>query len=82
MNTTEAYPFCQETDCGARPHRLVVQSHDFSGQTSRNHKSPSFATMERWMSIGIAKATDGCKVEPDGTCYHGKQSWLLELGLI
>lgn len=45
-------------------------------------KTPSIATMERWMESGIAHATDGCRVEPDGTCEHGKPSWLLELGLI
>jgi hypothetical protein len=28
------------------------------------------------------EATDGCWVEPDGTCQHGYQSWLVVLGLI
>jgi len=45
-------------------------------------KRPSFATMTRWSDNGIAKATDGCKVEPDGTCSHGHSSWMLVLGLI
>jgi hypothetical protein len=45
-------------------------------------KAPSIATMMRWMSTGIAKATDGCKVEPDGVCPHGKYSWLIVLGYI
>lgn len=45
-------------------------------------KQPSISTMEKWVSNGIAKATDGCKVEPDGICPHGCNSWLLELGLI
>ena len=48
----------------------------------KKSKQPSAATMERWMESGIAKATDGCRVEPDGTCPHGCQSWLIELGLI
>jgi len=26
----DGYPMCQETDCGARPHRLVIESHDFA----------------------------------------------------
>jgi hypothetical protein len=26
--------FCEEPDCGARPHRLVIESHDFSGESS------------------------------------------------
>ncbi len=31
---------------------------------------------------GIAQATDGCEVEPDGVCPHGHPSWLLVLGMI
>jgi hypothetical protein len=30
----------------------------------------------------VAYATDGCPVEPDGTCPHGHVSWLVYLGLI
>jgi len=45
-------------------------------------KPPSIKTMERWVSVGIAKATDGCRVEPDGVCIHGKPSWILKLGMI
>ena len=46
------------------------------------NKQPSVKTMEKWMDTGVAKATDGCKVEPDGHCEHGKPSWLILLGLI
>jgi len=45
-------------------------------------KVPSMATLQRWMFDGVAKATDGCEVEPDGHCEHGKPSWLLKLGVI
>jgi hypothetical protein len=45
-------------------------------------RRPSLRTMEKWMSDGVAKAVDGCRVEPDGVCPHGSRSWLLELGLI
>lgn len=45
-------------------------------------KRPSLSTMERWSDNGVAKATDGCRVEPDGTCPHGHSSWMLVLGLI
>lgn len=45
-------------------------------------KPPTIKTMERWSNDGVAKATDGCRCEPDGSCQHGKQSWLLVLGLI
>jgi hypothetical protein len=30
----------------------------------------------------VCDATDGCQVEPDGTCPHGHPSWLLYYGLI
>lgn len=45
-------------------------------------KQPSIKTMEKWMETGVARATDGCKVEPDGYCPHGKPSWLIAMGLI
>ena len=45
-------------------------------------KRPSIATLERWLSESGCEATDGCWVEPDGRCEHGKPSWLLVLGLI
>ena len=45
-------------------------------------RRPSLPKLERMADDGKAKATDGCTVEPDGTCEHGHDSWLLELGLI
>ena len=45
-------------------------------------KQPSIKTLERYAWDGIAHATDGCKVEPDGSCPHGHVSWLLYLGYI
>jgi hypothetical protein len=45
-------------------------------------KEPSLETLMEWESEGGCEATDGCWVEPDGTCEHGCDSWLLELGLI
>ena len=45
-------------------------------------KAPSIATMEKWVFDGIAKATDGCRVEPDGSCEHGHTSWMRVLSLI
>lgn len=44
--------------------------------------APSIEQLEEWESDGGCEATDGCWVEPDGTCEHGKRSWLLVLGLI
>jgi len=45
-------------------------------------KQPSEAMMEKWVTEGWCKATDGCHVEPDGVCPHGKNSWLVELGIL
>lgn len=45
-------------------------------------RRPSIEELEHWMSDGVCEATDGCVVEPDGTCEHGKPSWLLVMGLI
>ena len=44
---------------------------------------PDFETLENWMiEDGGCEATDGCWVEPDGTCPHGHPSWFLVLGLV
>lgn len=43
---------------------------------------PELETLMAWMDEGGCEAPDGCWVEPDGTCPHGKQSWLLILNLI
>ena len=44
---------------------------------------PDDDTIESWI-VGdeMTEATDGCSVEPDGTCPHGHPSWLLRIGLI
>ena len=43
---------------------------------------PTMATVENWSDTGIARAMDGCHVEPDGNCPHGYPSWMLVLGVI
>lgn len=43
---------------------------------------PTFDELEEWVNDGVAKATDGCYVEPDGTCEHGHPSWLLKYGIV
>lgn len=50
--------------------------------TGKTRKVPSLATLRRWTVEGEAEATDGCRVEPDGTCPHGAKSWLLVLGYV
>lgn len=43
-------------------------------------EAPSLEQLMEWEMEGGCEATDGCWVEPDGTCPHGFKSWLLELG--
>jgi len=43
---------------------------------------PSDEQLTEWLADGTCEATDGCIVEPDGTCEHGCESWLLVYGLI
>jgi hypothetical protein len=43
---------------------------------------PSMTTIDKWLDEGLCKATDGCRVELDGTCPHGHKSWLLVMGAI
>lgn len=45
-------------------------------------KVPSTETIMRWDFNDGHKATDGCRVEPDGICPHGHQSWMRRLGYI
>jgi hypothetical protein len=46
-------------------------------------RRPSLEELQRQVEEdGGCEATDGCFVEPDGTCEHGQPSWLLALGLI
>jgi hypothetical protein len=46
-------------------------------------RRPSLEELRRQLEEdGGCEATDGCFVEPDGTCEHGQPSWLLALGLI
>lgn len=44
-------------------------------------RMPSIKKLEEWSELGIAEATDGCDVEPDGTCPHGCESWFIVLGI-
>ena len=44
---------------------------------------PDMDQLEEWGILdGGCEATDGCWVEPDGTCPHGHPSWMIVLGLI
>ena len=43
---------------------------------------PTMEQMFEWVGDGVAEATDGCRVEPDGICEHGHSSWLMVLGYV
>lgn len=68
-------------------HEIEVQSgfdntQRWTPRRSGQPEPPSLETLLAWEDEGGCEATDGCWVEPDGTCPHGCQSWLIELGLI
>lgn len=42
---------------------------------------PDFDELEEMVYDSLAEATDGCTVEPDGTCPHGHVSWLIYMGM-
>jgi len=44
--------------------------------------TPTIDEIMEWEADGGCYATDGCWVEPDGECEHGRRSWMLVLGLI
>jgi hypothetical protein len=76
MTTPKTCPRCDVGDYGRnrRPdgvkHRATVPQ-------------PPDAYLERAaMFDGECEATDGCIVEPDGSCEHGHSSWLKALGVI
>lgn len=43
---------------------------------------PDWETLTDWVDDGGCEATDGCWVEVDGVCPHGKRSWALVMGLV
>ena len=43
---------------------------------------PSEEELWDWLFDGTCPATDGCEVEPDGTCPHGHPAWPRRMGLL
>lgn len=60
---------CERCDTGLGKHKATTTA-------------PSVEQLMEWNDDGVAEATDGCEVEPDGRCEHGHSSWLLAMGLI
>jgi hypothetical protein len=84
-------PPCPTKGPGGRA-RTRTRTQDGRAPTA-NHRSawkevnpmrrPSLEELQRQVEEnGGCEATDGCFVEPDGTCEHDQPSWLLALGLI
>jgi len=47
------------------------------------NQAPDIETVMAWIDEdGGCEATDGCWVEVDGRCPHGKPSWAVWLGLV
>ena len=63
---------------------MFESKHDLQGNPYPEPETdqPSIEEMRAWMDDGVAEATDGCEVEPDGTCEHGHPSWLVRLSVI
>lgn len=59
----------------------VLASLKAAGHTVHENP-PNLATLKRWTDQGYGKTPHGCKVEPDGTCPHGQESWLRMMGMI
>jgi len=45
-------------------------------------EEPTEDDLMYWALDGVAEATDGYPIEPDGVCEHGHPSWLLYYGFI
>jgi hypothetical protein len=74
-----------EATSGNYDHLLVTMLKYFDCDAEEDEdepRVPSIEQLEEWMAEGGCEATDGCWVEPDGQCEHGKRSWLLVLGMI
>jgi hypothetical protein len=64
------------------PQDVIPENPQDNQKAATEEPYPSEKQMWQWMFDGVAEATDGCRVEPDGRCVHGKPSWFLALGLI
>ena len=57
-------------------------THETDEREQYRDPTPTIEQLNEWLMDGVCEATDGCPIEPDGTCEHGCKSWFLELGLI
>jgi hypothetical protein len=89
--TPTAPPACPAQGAGGWARTRNPHSRTDAPPTANHHpreevnpmRRPSLEELQRQLEEdGGCEATDGCFVEPDGTCEHGQPSWLLALGLI
>lgn len=59
---------------------LAEEPEEQTETTTQAAQPPDLETLMTWKAEGYCEATDGCITEPDGTCSHGCNSWLIELG--
>ena len=45
-------------------------------------KPPTIKQLEKWSNAGACPTPCGCRVEPDGSCEHGLDSWLIICGVM
>lgn len=66
------------------PSLVTVQgaTREYRVRTTSAFKSPSLASLERYMDDGICESVFGERIEPDGWDSHGSPSWFLALGMI
>lgn len=67
---------------GVNADEAIARLRDKGHTVMKCGKPPTVKTLYKWVEDGVAKATDGCRVEPDGECTHGHKSWLLVMNLI
>lgn len=88
MTSLRAAPDCiNDPDAGIDPDDEVVPHLTHDPETGSAYPAPSvpepdFVTLASYLFDACAEATDGCLVEPDGTCVHGHPSWLKRFGVI
>jgi len=88
---SRAYPYCSlcdgdgyrtvEPGCYAVYERYELDDED-DEWPEPTEDEPAVSQLNTWLFGSTAEATDGCTVEPDGTCEHGHPSWLVYKELI
>lgn len=78
------YPYFPDDQAGVErwDHERGLKRQVLRSYADEDRRRPTQEQLEEWLEGGGCEATDGCWVEPDGTCQHGCESWRLVMGLI